>query len=194
MSFYIGRVKVSAEFGFFALTALFLIIDRGGIGLEVLGAVILHEVGHVLLLYISGGQVRELKLRFCGAALEPEGMLSYRQEIMLVSGGIVGNGLGTLLSMVFGKRGTPFFWGNLVLMCFHMLPVYPLDGGRLLRLMVGGGEREGAGELAGLAVGIAVLIPMLTLGVRMMEKNNPTLFITGLYLGVSMILEKNKKI
>lgn len=91
---------------------------------------LVHEFGHIFALKLLHSGVSELKLSLFGATLRPERDLSYGQEIFVA-------GAGPVCSLVFGLicaknrhfllSGMSFSLGFL-----NLLPIHPLDGGRIL--------------------------------------------------------------
>ena len=76
----IKKVCVQAEFGFFLMICLFLLMDFGGMGGMCLAAVCLHEAGHLAVLFFLGEQIREIRFCFGGIRIERGENLSLRGE------------------------------------------------------------------------------------------------------------------
>lgn len=86
-----------------------------------------HELGHITVLCFTGARVQALALSLRGAVIESS-PLSYRQELLSALAGPV---FGLLLLTV--RKVFPWlaFWGT-VQSLYNLLPIYPLDGGRIL--------------------------------------------------------------
>lgn len=104
----------------------------GGAFLSLLAATTIHEIGHILCITYMGAGVTSLTLRFGGAVMDTT-PLTYGQEVVCSLGGP----LASLLLLLFRQR-FPWlgFWGA-VQGLYNLLPVYPLDGGRALRGLLG---------------------------------------------------------
>lgn len=85
----------------------------------------LHEAGHFVCLLICGGKPSKLVLSYYGFALKYNCELARYKEALVISAGCVVN---LLLFFVFRDRYNP------VLFVLNALPIYPLDGGRLVML------------------------------------------------------------
>ena len=90
---------------------------------EVLGAVLLaalcHELGHYAALRRRGGWVRAVRISALGAEMQVAGRMSYGGELLA------------------GRWWEPLYLlagAQAVLGCFNLLPILPLDGGRMLWL------------------------------------------------------------
>lgn len=90
----------------------------------------IHELGHILIIYYTGGKVVALKLGIFGAVISTSS-LSYLQEIFCTLAGPVFG-----LTLLIFRPLYPWlaFWA-LVQNVYNLLPVYPLDGGRILRAL-----------------------------------------------------------
>ena len=50
-----GKIRCKFSFGFFALLAVYMLLDSNGFGLFMLLGVVIHEFGHWTVLYSCGG-------------------------------------------------------------------------------------------------------------------------------------------
>lgn len=91
-----------------------------------------HEAGHLLALAAMRVRVHRLRLTFSGAILVTE-PLRYSREIVAAAAGPAVN---ALLLAVFAKPEPQAAFVNLLLLCYNLLPFYPLDGGRILRALL----------------------------------------------------------
>lgn len=85
----------------------------------------LHEFGHFFMLIICGGRPDSLRLSYYGLALKYSSQLSKAKESLVLLAGPLVN----LLFYVLMKNEI-----NLLLFVLNMLPVYPIDFGRVIRL------------------------------------------------------------
>lgn len=161
----VKRVRIRP--GFFLLLAVLFYLDEGmGVLPWGLGAAALHECGHYCAAHFFGGQLRQLELSAVGAQMELRyrAPLSYFREIAITLAG-------PLVNLLLGWMGARLNWflfaaANLGLAGFNLLPILPLDGGRVLWCavvcLVGEewGERVLAisgGVLVGVLVGVGAI-------------------------------------
>ena len=91
-------------------------------------AAAVHEFGHILALYIYRVPITCIKLGFGGAIIQTI-PLSPRQELLCAAAGPAGSLLCLLLIHIFPL----FALCGCVQGLYNLLPIYPLDGGRILQ-------------------------------------------------------------
>ena len=119
-------------------------------------ALLFHEAGHLLLLWLLGARVHKLRLTVSGAVIVTE-PLSYGQEIAVAAAGPACN---LLIFLLNAKTHPVAAFVNLCLLSYNLLPFYPMDGGRilraLLRLLLP--ERAALRTERGIGIGCGVLL------------------------------------
>lgn len=122
-----------------------------------LGCVMLHELGHALMARVYGVGTRDITMYPIGGVARLERMPERPvEELFIAIAGplvnvVIAAGLfgGLLLTDVFARYAASpadmrylafaekflvqLFGMNLMLVCFNMLPAFPMDGGRVLR-------------------------------------------------------------
>lgn len=102
---------------------------------SVLLATAVHEAGHTAAFFCLGHPCPQIRLHALGLSLKPQHMLSYKQEALICFCGPLAN---LLLAAFLGFMARLF--PALLLMAkisllfgfIHLLPIFPLDGGRML--------------------------------------------------------------
>lgn len=120
--------KVNITFGFAAELCILAWVNMK-LCLWFLLALLCHEAGHLLAMRFSGAPVYGLRLSAAGAVISG-GFLGYRQELACAAAGPLNSFLLAFLCM----RPLPeLAIVSALLGAVNLLPVYPLDGGRILR-------------------------------------------------------------
>ena len=109
---------------------LFCFWDGTGLFWPFLAGILLHEAGHLLALALLRVPVGRISLGLTGAVLDT-GACTPGQEAVIAAAGPLVTGLLALIGYYVNQR---VFAVNLVLLGYNLLPLYPLDGGRLLGL------------------------------------------------------------
>lgn len=179
-----NRLRLEASPGFLLLLGALFWLDEG-VGLLAWGllACLLHELGHVAAARCFGGKLNRLSLTAVGAELSfaYPAPLSYWQDGLVALAGPVTNLAAGGLFLAWGKNLPAIL--SLGVGAFNLLPIQPLDGGRVLyslladRLDPDWADRlltAASGCLVGTLAGIGVIAAV--------QYANVTLLVTALWL------------
>ena len=119
-------MRVESEAGFWLVLGLMLLLFPFRFLLGVLLAALVHELGHLIAIRLTGVRIRRIELRALGARIVTDPMLPRVEALCAMAG----PGAGALCVL-------PWRWfpelalAGLVQTAFNLLPVYPLDGWRI---------------------------------------------------------------
>lgn len=155
-------MSLKIDLKIFLFLLLFLITSQFEIYIIVMIFAIIHELGHLLAGVILKFKVEEIKLTPMGVRLQFKienreynkkvkkgNLLNVKKAIIAIAGPITN--LAILIVLIILKNiGLNFtntyiyqiiIYSNLLIAIFNMLPIYPMDGGRvineILKIMVG---------------------------------------------------------
>lgn len=181
--------------GFLLLLGILFWLDDG-IGLLPWGllACILHELGHIAVAAVFGGYVGELSLTAIGAELyiNYQVPLTYGRDSLVALAGPTSNLLAGLVFTILNWRVAAAL--TLAVGVFNLLPIMPLDGGRVIygllssRLDLDWAERLMT-AISGCLIGVLVGVGM----VAVIYYANITLFLTAIWLLFGMLHRSPKK-
>lgn len=181
ISIYIGYEAVAA------MTAV-LLLDTENRVICCFIAAIIHELGHLLMMKLTGVRITGLRLRLFDVMIEADEPPSFTADILATSGGVMANLLFFVLLLPFGtKLSLP----HLVLGLFNLLPVMSLDGGRLLYLCM---SRRFSARVCDRTIRILsflFILPLMTAGIYLLlaSSYNYTLLAVSLYLLALLFLK-----
>ena len=142
--------------GFPAFLAAVWYFDSCGIFWPFLAAMTVHELAHAAVLLLLGGRIESVRLSFAQVELRT-GLLSDRTELWSTA---AGPGINLLCGWLFRRWMPAFAAVSLLLALFNLLPVWPLDGGRLLQTLLRmrwGAAGVDASQTLGLLFGLGLL-------------------------------------
>lgn len=133
IDFYAKGIRIRMTFGFLSVWAMILLQSAfSETAAAAMAACLLHELGHMAAMKLSGVKIRGLTFYSGGIGLksEPLSLLKTGREIFILAAGPLVN---LFLGAISGALGFGIFAGvNLSLMLFNLLPLSMLDGGRIM--------------------------------------------------------------
>ena len=180
------RVDISA--GAAMLAALLFYLARPEELAAVLLPVLIHELGHLLLITTLGLRLRGIRAAMDGFTLAYTGEIGATGQVLIAAAGPVA---GFLYAWVASALGNRLEWDwlclsagvSLLLSIFNLLPALPLDGGQMIKPVLDHmlGEEGTERLLRAFSLSIAVL---LTAGglLLVLQKKGAALFLAGFWL------------
>jgi Zn-dependent protease len=127
--------------------AIFVAVAQGGNDWKplalLIGVLLLHEVGHLAAMRVFGYRnLRMFFIPFFGAAASGKSynVTGWKQAVVSLMGPLPGIAVGIVLGVVACMRHSPLLLEAAMLLlsinAFNLLPIMPLDGGRLMELTI----------------------------------------------------------
>lgn len=137
------RIETAVYF-WFAFLVLLLPLDWLA---SALIAAVFHEVCHLFVLVILGGKIREVRISPGGCVIESVSPGDWQSFLSILAGPA-----GSLLLTLLADKAPQVAVCGLLHGLYNLFPVMPLDGGRLLWLLLGR-LRPDRGEVLALRTG-----------------------------------------
>ncbi len=188
MTFRLLDIEFFISVPFAVVLAFLLVTDKTGMMSASLFAVLLHEIGHLIVMKLNRIAPKSVKMSLGGVLIVGNAYCTAKESISVALAGPLVN---IVFSVVFYFSGV--YFDSLLLASFgvvqflvgiiNLLPIKGLDGGTVLRNLL---ERyyKGNVQLTVKLVSIGVSIGVLVLGIAVAVKNtsNPSLLLLGIYL------------
>src|SRR5215470_6538155 len=182
-----------------------------GLGLVaiIFGSVVLHEFGHAVVAIRSGVQVRGIMLLPIGGItlMDPQEHMESvrnpaRETWISIAGPLVNVFLAGIAALLFtlrpgidlwskpwvspGALAKSFFWTNVFMFAFNLLPAFPMDGGRVLRAWLARKMEFQQATRRAVTVGHIFAATFMLLGAVF----SPWLMIVGLFMFLAAQMEE----
>ena len=141
--------------------------------------IIVHELGHIITLRLYGLRIRRVSADLRGLCIEYGGLCGRQGHIVsALAGPAAGLAYAFAASWAAGRTGNEILslsaGVSFLLSVFNLLPILPLDGGRVFSLLVSellGGRR---GDALTKAVGLTLAAALLAAGIFFMWRGEGT--------------------
>lgn len=180
-----------------------MVLDNTGLAVLALLCALLHELGHLLTIFLFKIPVDEISLQIFGASIRLKGdiRISYSQEILISLSGPAANLLAALITGLFLYAGFNtrimelICVFNIVIAIFNLLPIGSLDGGRTLECILYRRLQYSTVQKVTDIVSAVTIFPLSVAGVIAVIDTgyNVTLIIAAVYL-LLILLFKGKLI
>ncbi|MBO5321988.1 MAG: M50 family metallopeptidase [Clostridia bacterium] len=196
MKFKLLGSEIYISFLFVAVVALMLATDKTGLALPTLFAVSLHEMGHLLAMWIVGTPPKSIRLIPASVQITRSISSRYKNDIIVaLSGPLVNFALFLTLYvnfLIFKNEGILYYsLINLIVGLFNLLPVTGLDGGTVLFSFIAKKKDINKAMLTlriiSLCLGAVCLFLAITLTLR--GKLNVSVYIISAYLFLSVLIK-----
>ncbi len=177
---------------FFALLATLLIYEQKGLAAGCLAASLLHECGHLLVMFWRKSPPRSIVIGAFGMRIEREGSLrlSFLDDLLIAAGGPLMNILCCCLFLFFGKQ--PAAAIHLLIACLNLLPIEALDGGEILLCILYRHLPRDKARKWVLFCSLLTIFPLGVVGffVLMQSGYNVSLLVVDIYLILLLIFKR----
>ena len=159
-------------------------------------SVIMHEFGHALMAQKFGMKTRCITLYPFGGTAAVENLVEGGKEELYIA--LAGPGVNLALSILLLPlmlMSVPFcfefFWINILMGTFNMLPALPLDGGRVLRALLTKWTTHENATKQSLRVSVVFVAMLLIAAVRL---SSPSILFVALVLSYFIYGERRRMI
>ena len=200
------RIKIDLKILIFF--ALFYLTDQIEIYLIILGFCVVHELGHMLMGFILGLRPERLTVIPCGLTISFKAnvddlnvkikngnLLELKKIFVAIAGPLVSLTLAIVYlyfePIYISKQDA--IYSNILILLFNLIPLYPLDGGRILKgiLHMQYGNRQ-AKYIINKVSNITMIILTIMSSIAVYYFKNIAIFLICIFLWM-ITVQENKK-
>lgn len=150
--------------------------------------IIMHELSHMIMALILNVDIKEIMLLPFGATAKYDGKLNPIKELLISIAG-------PMASLLFANlyNNYTYFVINLLIFIFNMIPIYPLDGGRIVKIFLTFflGEKKTQKIINVLNIFLVYILSILAI-ILFIKYRNFSLFLVVLYI-IRILKEEYEK-
>ena len=197
-------MKIKINLNIFLFLVLFIITNQIEIYALIMIFALIHELAHLGLGIILGFKAETFKIMPFGFSIEfktntqdynkkilKSNILSIKKILIAFAGPFV-NFIIVLLGIFCGFEEN-IIYANLLILLFNLLPIYPLDGGRILKniLKIFFGNRKANKYINTISNCVLIILTMIT-SITILIYHNIALFAIIIVLW-GMVIKENKR-
>ena len=192
-------MKIAVNFVFVLITILICFLYKINIYFIFIISILLHEMAHMIVGVCLGLKIKKIMFNPLGVCLE---FIGYRENKKTIKKIII-NLSGPLFNFIFAiiishlnieyKLKIDLFYTNLLLGIFNLLPIIPLDGGKILKeiLSIKFGYKNANIYSMNISKILLIFIS-LSYSILIFKIKNVFLFFIIIYLWYLQIIEEKK--
>lgn len=195
MSFSVLGVKFNVSVPFAVVVAFLLLMDNTSLMSASLFAVVVHEIGHLIVMKKQGVAPKSINFTAAGILICGNAFFSVKQGIVIALAGPISNIVFTVcfyISGVLFKSDLLIIFAAVQLLVglINLLPIKGLDGGTVLINLFYRLNLKNADMILSLvSIITAVLVTVLGTAIMVRNVGNPSLMLLGIYLIILNILK-----
>lgn len=191
-------MKIEINLKIILILVLFLLINKIDVYAIFLIFIIIHEIVHALVGILLGFKPKVFKLNPLGVLIEfySYNNASYIKKILIFLAGPISN---ILLSSIFYfidiefELKTKLIYTNLLIGIFNLIPIIPLDGGRIFKeILTNFIGNKNANEFMIISTKVILAIITLIYSIVIFKMKNIAIFLLIIYLWYLYLIEEKK--
>ena len=126
-------MKIKVDLKIFLIIILYILTKNIEVFAMSFIFILLHELGHAITGIILGLKIKKININVFGLSIEFEnyGKERINNKIIIDIAGPAINIISFIIAVIFKKEEIAYI--NILLAIINLLPIYPLDGGRIVK-------------------------------------------------------------
>lgn len=186
-------MKAKVDLKIFFIVLLYVLMQKVEIFTITFIFIILHEIGHIVSGIILGLKINKMEVNIAGISLEFKNYGKERKinNIIIDLAGPVVNLISAIIGIIV--KSEIIVYANTMLFIINMLPIYPLDGGRVLKnIMLYKNSYKQTIKTIETISKYTLIILSIFASILILSFKNISIFILIIYLWAVYIKERSK--
>lgn len=190
-------VEFCVSFWFLVALAIMLSIDIMGLFYIFFISMVIHELSHLVFFRFFGLKVNKIVLSGFGITMVPQNnmYIGYKKEILCYLAGPISNFFLAIFAYFFYPPTfltRAFIAANLVIAIFNLIPIVPLDGGRVLSTLLLLFFSQKTTSIITSIVAFLSLSPLYLISIYIFFKqHNPAAIVSCIFLTIALLSGKS---
>lgn len=197
-------MKIKINLNIFLFVILFFITNQLDVYALTMIFALIHEIGHLICGILLGFKAKTLKIMPLGFYIEFKinvqdynykiikgNIIAVKKALIALAGPIVN--LIIIIIVLIKNLDINILYANLLILLFNLLPIYPLDGGRIIKniLIIFCGKRKAINYINVISNVVVILLTAVS-SILIIKFKNIAIFIIIMFLWYITIKENNR--
>lgn len=192
-------MKLKIDYRILVLMIFFIVVQKAWIYFILLGTCIIHELGHLLIGMLCGRKVEKIEILAIGCKMKFIPTYEDKKEIQEICIALAGPLTNLIMFALFLvipfniEYKEIYIYANILIGIFNLLPIYPLDGGRIFKnILKIYNDNTIVEEIVNNVSNVTMILLTMIASVLVIYYKNIIIFITVIYLW-SILIKENKR-
>ena len=196
MKFKLFGTEIYISFLFAAVITILLATDRTGLIMPSIFAIIMHELGHLFAMWILGCGPKRIRLIPSSVQITSSFSRKYKNDIIIAISGPIVNFVLFFTFLInykaYSNESVLYFCIiNLIIALFNSLPIFGLDGGTVLFIILAKryNPNKAAVILKFITLIVAVFVLLIAVTLTINHRINISLYIMAIYFLIGALIK-----